>query len=213
DDSVDNDCDGATDAADDDCTMASGELGAPCVMDADCDSMWTCIQPPAHARFRGGYCGEARDCNGISFECGPASTCGEVSGSEYCLAGCTSDADCRQDYVCKPYNGGGGCVPRCLNDGDCVGGDVCNRTSGLCEAGSTTMDPMADMTTDTSTDTTTDTSTDMGMGEDTGEKLKADAGCGCSTVRNDDTLPVTPILLLIALGCMVVRRRTTARPR
>jgi len=76
---------------------ASGEVGAPCVVAADC-------QGGAHARcldLQGGYC--ALDCGAGGATCPSGSACYEFSdGDNLCIEGCKKDTQCRTDegYIC-----------------------------------------------------------------------------------------------------------------
>ena len=103
------------------CNRASGDcvsrvgsnagVGTPCSANNGCNSGF-CI---AIADFPGGYC--SSPCGGHLGSCEPGSDCYQLeSGSSFCLAVCTRDAECRDGYGCTIVEQGGDltkgfCVP------------------------------------------------------------------------------------------------------
>jgi hypothetical protein len=97
--------------------LGSGEIGSPCETGANCADGLSCFRG-----VPGGYCTATCDDG-----CEAGSTCGDLGGSEFCLAACSGNGDCRDDYACV----GGACRPTCNDRSDC-GGASCQ--DGLCVA-------------------------------------------------------------------------------
>jgi len=222
DDTIDNDCDNAIDDADDDCAVAGGALGDPCAADSACGNSWTCVMPPAHDIFAGGYCGRAAQCANTPGECTAGGLCADVGGSDFCLKRCTVAADCRQGYTCATLTGGKACVPKCLNDTHCnlVDKPTCDVASGLCTLGSAPEDTSTNTDTSANTDTSTNTDTSSqsdtsstpdgsaDAGADTREPgIVADPTCGCSLRRQTSPVSASLAIGLGLLALLVIRRR------
>lgn len=119
-----------------DCEEGVGEpnpIGEFCEANGDCDS-GECL---TGARYPNGLC--ADDCA----SCPAGTVCGGTPAGDRCLAGCSTDLDCRVGFVC---GGEGGCTVRCQGDADCSGGLTCSTSTGRCVeagAGGSTVDTVA----------------------------------------------------------------------
>jgi hypothetical protein len=118
--------------------------GAACESDADCEADTlpaTCIpetspEDNTETGFAGGYC-TAIGCQSDD-ACGAGNFCLQVAedGTTACIAGCQSQADCRDGYACNDLTGGqqpgaaSVCFPACTTDADC-GEGTCND-DGTC---------------------------------------------------------------------------------
>ncbi|RMG13347.1 MAG: hypothetical protein D6729_15145 [Deltaproteobacteria bacterium] len=101
-----------------------GEVGAACRSPRDCDHPRSvCIQ-----RLPGGYCAIP----GCPGGCPEGTECVDSDGMRLCLDGCSSDSDCRPQYMCRYDVGPGVCLPRvgggttevggpCQQPRDCAG--------------------------------------------------------------------------------------------
>jgi hypothetical protein len=90
------------------CQIPTGVAdGEGCAQDSDCQG-GTCITD-----WPGGFCttvdcGSFEDCSRLGNE----NRCLQVRGPDFCVRLCTSDAECREDYICQPLNGAQGmCTP------------------------------------------------------------------------------------------------------
>ena len=71
-----------------------GEIGDECVTDAQCRAGQSC-----DLISEGGYC-TISDCR--EGECPDGSVCVNFENNDqYCMATCTSDEDCRENYYCE----------------------------------------------------------------------------------------------------------------
>ncbi|NOY90195.1 MAG: hypothetical protein GXP55_03220 [Deltaproteobacteria bacterium] len=123
------------------------EYGQPCAsvrgacQGGSCMSEFETGFPGSYCAYSGCDASAADDADG----CPGTGVCIEAGGSTTCLAGCTSDSDCRApDYACRPIDSarperGKACVPSCGSDAACSndgtgGGPVfsCNPGTGLC---------------------------------------------------------------------------------
>lgn len=122
-----------------------GEVGAACEAPADCDQIALsgddkdedggriCLKTPA------GYC--TTGCY-WSLGCPEGSICEDLGDplTRFCLDGCLSSSDCRDDYRCDMSNAvvslsgesAGVCRVRCSSDAACRAGQVCDQGSGQC---------------------------------------------------------------------------------
>ncbi len=104
-------------------TEAPRATGAACTKNADCAG-GTCLD------WTGGYCTRL-DCD--TGGCEDGDTCLDLANNALCVAGCTSDADCRApDQRCKRLVSGGALVQVCIGvDGDAGGtGAGCADATG-----------------------------------------------------------------------------------
>ncbi len=102
------------------CDATSGAClagaGAPGPVGSFCAGASDCISGNCASDWPNGYCTTAPPC--------------DVTGpNNRCLAGCTSDYECRSGYACGEA---GGCVPKCQSNAECSGGQVCDPASGRC---------------------------------------------------------------------------------
>jgi hypothetical protein len=105
-------------------------VGGACSLDDACATGF-CIRDTDAAGKRtpwsDGYCSG----NCANNAC-PQGTClAMADGNSYCLASCSSDADCRLGYVCAKAVAA--CLPDCRNGWSCGTTLVCNTSNGNCE--------------------------------------------------------------------------------
>lgn len=112
------------------CFGPGSEAGDPCTASSQCPADGFCGSE-AFLGWPGGVClvagcdPEAAGGGG----CDEGATCIPGFGGGVCVAACTDDGDCRDDYACRD----GACSPSCTADTECSGERVCNRANGLCE--------------------------------------------------------------------------------
>ncbi len=92
--------------------------GEACASDADCYGNYCTREWP------GGYC-VSLFCEGNEDCAGELSVCVADPQGSYCLAGCNSNQDCREEYTCQQGFCAPGEVGGCVNDTDCNRGQVC----------------------------------------------------------------------------------------
>jgi len=118
-----------------------GSVGAPCTGPESCTAVTDaeCLRISAE-----GYC--ATDCAGLGqFTCPSGSVCEELGDQAiYCVDGCCTNSDCRDDFRCarrpeldiyvdlglcaQP----GVCLASCTTDAGCEVGNRCDKASGEC---------------------------------------------------------------------------------
>jgi hypothetical protein len=111
---VDDDNDGYVDCDDTtgcqgsvDCAPGPGAAGTPCALATECSANHgdpVCLRP--NQGFPAGYCSEFCDLGAP--DCAGDGVCAQLglSVDGVCLDGCTSDADCRLDYLCTDVGNG-----------------------------------------------------------------------------------------------------------
>ncbi|HEV8548050.1 MAG TPA: hypothetical protein VGQ57_03460 [Polyangiaceae bacterium] len=116
-------CDTATGA----CIPGTASVGAPCAVDADCQSGLCSPEQAAGSgsAWKGGYCTQACD----SATCPAGSSClTYADGTSYCAAACPTAASCRSGYVCSATV----CLPDCRQGWSCGTTLTCNAATGAC---------------------------------------------------------------------------------
>ncbi len=107
--------------------LGGAPLGVPCREAGDCES-GVCLTETGNG-FPGGYCGSpcqaANDC--------PSGLCLPLGDVSTCLSPCSTDADCRPEYLCLVFGPGlGGCFPHCTEAAHCPQAGSCNHWWGFC---------------------------------------------------------------------------------
>jgi hypothetical protein len=119
---TDEACDGAGNCV----AIPAGEIGSPCLTDADCPDGY------CHTEFRmgvpGGYCATDCDAEGACDE-GFCVTAGSLS---FCAATCTGVGDCRAGYECVDLTDASVCWAACTDDLQCTSTTHCGTDTGFC---------------------------------------------------------------------------------
>jgi hypothetical protein len=125
--------------ADGQCEVAASTLaavGAPCTAASDCASgiCFAQTEDGGPTGWTGGTCADV--C--VDGVCS-SGACSVLSDQTWCLEACTTDTDCRTDYVCDPdYKS---CLPNCENAGWSCGSSLTCSTTGHCVVPQTDLSP------------------------------------------------------------------------
>lgn len=118
------------------CFDPESSIGDACGTEEECPAGGFCLAEdfagwPAGACISGG-------CDyGTGMGCPDGAVCAEGGGGGFCLAGCETSDDCRDEYACEAdptHPERMSCRPACTSDDACAGGSVCNPALGTCDA-------------------------------------------------------------------------------